>query len=49
MPDRSLWLDYEKLVPNVSEKTLYRDLKEMVKKGILKEYGEKRGRGYTLR
>lgn len=32
----------------VSEKTLYRDLQELVNKGILKELGEKKGRKYEL-
>jgi len=32
----------------VSKKTLYRDLQELVSKGILKELGEKKGRKYEL-
>ena len=36
------------LVSGVSEKTLYRDLQEMTRKGILKASGSKRWRRYTL-
>ncbi|MBL7202991.1 MAG: putative DNA binding domain-containing protein [Desulfobacteraceae bacterium] len=39
---------YKALIKNVSEKTLYRDLKELVDKNILKEIGEKKGRKYEL-
>ena len=35
------------LIPDVSEKTLYRDLQELVRKKILKEIGEKKGRKYV--
>jgi DeoR/GlpR family transcriptional regulator of sugar metabolism len=34
------------MVPAVSERTLYRDLQELVSRGLLKEQGEKRGRRY---
>lgn len=37
------------LIPEVSEKTLYRDLQDLVEKGILKEVGEKKGRFYVFR
>ncbi len=37
----------KKIIPDVSEKTLYRDLMELVDKGFLKEYGTKRGRRYV--
>jgi len=39
---------FRALIPEVSEKTLYRDLQELVKKGLLKEIGEKKGRKYEL-
>ncbi|MBA7528510.1 hypothetical protein ES705_20697 [subsurface metagenome] len=39
---------YKALSKNVSEKTLYRDLQDLVAKNILKEIGEKRGRKYEL-
>ena len=35
------------LIPDVSDKTLYRDLQELVRKKILKEIGEKKGRKYV--
>jgi ATP-dependent DNA helicase RecG len=36
------------LVPEVTEKTLYRDLKDLVIKKVFKELGEKKGRRYEL-
>jgi ATP-dependent DNA helicase RecG len=39
---------FKTIVFEVSEKTLYRDLQELVSKGILKELGEKKGRKYEL-
>ena len=39
---------YKALIKNVSEKTLYRDLQDLVNKKILKEIGEKKGRKYEL-
>jgi len=39
---------YKALIKNFSEKTLYRDLQDLVDKNILKEIGEKRGRKYKL-
>jgi len=39
---------FKTIVSEVSEKTLYRDLQELVNKGILKELGEKKGRKYEL-
>ena len=39
---------YKTLIKNVSEKTLYRDLQDLVDKNILKEIGEKKGRKYEL-
>ena len=39
---------YKDLIKNVSEKTLYRDLQDLVAKNILKEIGEKKGRKYEL-
>ena len=39
---------FKTVTSGVSEKTLYRDLQELVKKEILKEFGEKKGRRYEL-
>ena len=39
---------FKSLVPEVSEKTLYRDLQDLVGKGILKRIGEKKGSHYVL-
>jgi len=39
---------YKFLIKNLSEKTLYRDLQDLVDKNILKEIGEKKGRKYEL-
>jgi ATP-dependent DNA helicase RecG len=39
---------FKTLVPEFSDKTLYRDLQDLVVKGILKELGEKKGRRYEL-
>lgn len=39
---------FKSLVSDVSEKTLYRDLQELINKGILRELGEKKGRRYEL-
>ena len=39
---------FKTIVSEVSEKTLYRDLQELVSKGILKELGEKKGRKYEF-
>ncbi len=38
----------KKLIPAVSEKTLYRDLKELVEKNMIREIGTKKGRKYVL-
>jgi ATP-dependent DNA helicase RecG len=35
---------FKNIVPEVSEKTLYRDLQNLVNKRVLKELGEKKGR-----
>jgi len=40
---------FRNLVPGVSEKTLYRDLQDLVKKDILIEVGVKKGRRYELK
>jgi Fic family protein len=40
---------FKSLVPEVSEKTLYRDLQDLVGRGLLKEVGEKKGRIYVLK
>lgn len=39
----------KKVFPDVTEKTLYRDLQGLVVKKIFKETGEKRGRKYKIR
>lgn len=39
---------FKTVISEVSEKTLYRDLQDLVSKGILKEIGEKKGRKYEL-
>ncbi|HID15724.1 MAG TPA: transcriptional regulator [Candidatus Atribacteria bacterium] len=38
----------KEVVPYVSEKTLYRDLQDLVRKGIIKQVGKKRGSKYVL-
>ena len=40
--------DYKKLNQNISDKTAFRDLEDMVKKGLLKAIGEKKGRYYEV-
>jgi ATP-dependent DNA helicase RecG len=40
--------DYRKLIPGMTEKTAYRDLKEIERLGLIKSVGEKRGRYYVL-
>jgi len=39
---------FKTVVQKMSEKTLYRDLQDLVAKGILKEVGKKKGRKYEL-
>lgn len=39
---------FKTIVADVSDKTLYRDLQELVSKGVLKELGIKKGRRYEL-
>lgn len=40
---------FKTLIQKISEKTLYRDLQDLVDKGIFKEIGKKKGRKYELR
>lgn len=40
---------YKDLVPGVGQKTLYRDLQDLVDRDIIKPVGEKKGRRYELR
>lgn len=40
---------FKSLVPKVSEKTLYRDLQDLVDRGVLKGVGEKKGRIYVVK
>jgi len=40
---------FKNLITHVSEKTLYRDLQDLVKKGVLLEVGVKKGRKYKLK
>ncbi|NIM17743.1 MAG: hypothetical protein GTO45_08150 [Candidatus Aminicenantes bacterium] len=39
---------YKDLIKDVSEKTLYRDLQDLVAKNLLKEIGDKKGWKYEL-
>ena len=41
-------MNFKSIVPEFSEKTLYRDLQDLVNKGILKGLGSKKGRFYKL-
>ncbi len=49
MKEESEDLEFKNIVHEVSEKTLYRDLQNLVNKRVLKELGEKKGRKYELR
>jgi predicted HTH transcriptional regulator len=40
--------EYKELYPLLSDKTLSRDLSELVKKGVLKEIEDKKGKKYEL-
>ncbi len=40
---------YKGLVPKVSDKTLYRDLQDLVDRDIIRPIGEKKGRSYELK
>jgi len=40
---------FKTLIQKISEKTLYRDLQDLVDKGIFKEIGKKKGRKYELK
>jgi len=40
---------FKTIIPDVSDKTLYRDLQGLVEKSILKVIGEKKGRKYELK
>jgi len=40
---------FKALILEVAEKTLYRDLRELVNKNVLKQVGEKKGRKYELK
>lgn len=40
---------FKELAPEVTDKTLYRDLQNLVERGVLEEFGEKRGRKYKIR
>lgn len=39
---------FKSLVPDVSDKTLYRDLRDLVDKGVLEQVGEKKGSHYVM-
>ena len=39
---------FKDIISGVSEKTLYRDIQELVDRGLLKKIGEKKGRKYKL-
>ena len=40
---------FKALTSEVAEKTLYRDLRDLVNKKVLKQVGEKKGRKYELK
>jgi ATP-dependent DNA helicase RecG len=40
--------DFKAIQPNLTEKTIYRDLKDLQDKGIVKAIGKKKGRYYVL-
>ena len=40
---------FKALFPNISEKTIYRDLQDLIQKGLLNQIGEKKGRRYELK
>jgi predicted HTH transcriptional regulator len=40
--------EYRELIPGMTEKTAYRDLKGMEKLGLIKGIGKKKGRYYVL-
>ena len=40
--------EYKSLCPEVTDRMLFRDLNILVKKGVIKAIGEKRGRIYTF-
>ena len=40
---------FKPIFPNVSEKTIYRDLQDLIQKGLLNQVGEKKGRKYKLK
>lgn len=40
---------FKSLFPDVSEKTIYRDLQDLIQKGLLSQMGEKKGRRYELK
>ncbi len=42
-------VDFRRLVPNVSEKTLYRDLQNLVERGIFRREGGKKDSHYLLK
>ncbi|NLA30664.1 MAG: hypothetical protein GX880_02425 [Methanomicrobiales archaeon] len=41
-------VEYAAIVPEVSEKTRYRDLLDLVHRGLLEAIGAKKGRRYVL-
>lgn len=41
-------MEYKAILKNITEKTAYRDLKNMEEKSIIKSIGEKKGRHYVL-
>lgn len=40
--------EYKRLCPEVTDRTLFQDLNILVKKGVVRAFGEKRGRIYIL-
>jgi len=41
-------MSFKSIFPGISEKTIYRDLQDLVKKGLIKQSGDKKGRKYEL-
>jgi len=41
-------MSFKSIFPGISEKTIYRELQDLVKKGLIKQSGDKRGRKYEL-
>ncbi len=40
---------FKSILPDVSKKTIYRDLQDLIQRGLLNQVGEKKGRKYRLK